>query len=310
MLPSPGDFNHATARVKLNGTYFWFDATIAYQRGPVTDLFYPDYQTGLVISDNTDSLTTIPYRDVSNQDIKEDFKVDTSGSGALIVSTAFKGSYADDIRSQFTTESIKDIMTDDQKFYAKYYENINADSLTYADDDSSGIFTTKEYYTLPGFWTLKDSVKKFAFFPFVIDNIIRRPKQKDRKMPFSLDFPSKYKEEVTIALPEEWHVTDAESHLTNSGFAYNSKFFCDYDHVHLVTDYETYKDNVSATETAAYFKDLDDYDNNNNFEITYDMKTSKDTHVADTNSSDGNLIFIIIIVVGIIITAIRWSQRK
>jgi hypothetical protein len=48
LLPAPTDFNHVTVRVKLDNVYYWFDPTIAYQRGEIKNLFYPDYKLGLL----------------------------------------------------------------------------------------------------------------------------------------------------------------------------------------------------------------------------------------------------------------------
>jgi hypothetical protein len=64
-----------TVRVKLDGVYYWYDPTIAFQRGDIKDLFYPDYQSGLVIADSTTALTSIAFRNNSYQHINEYFRV-------------------------------------------------------------------------------------------------------------------------------------------------------------------------------------------------------------------------------------------
>ena len=91
-----------------------------------------------------------------------------------------------------------------QKFYAKYYEDIKADGLTFTDNDSTGVFVTNEYYTLPKFWTTdKSRGSKFSISSFVINFVLRKPKEKDRNMPFGLTYPAKYQEEVIVELPQE-----------------------------------------------------------------------------------------------------------
>jgi hypothetical protein len=103
-----------------------------------------------------------------------------TGAGTLLVTTIYQGSSADNVRSQFNNQSITELMTSFRKFYAVYYENIKADSLTYIDDDHTGVFTTKEYYTIPDFWIADEQhVSKFIFSAFVINNILTRPKEKD-----------------------------------------------------------------------------------------------------------------------------------
>jgi Domain of Unknown Function with PDB structure (DUF3857) len=309
LLPSATDFNHVTVRVKLDTTYYWFDPTIAYQRGNIKELFYPDYQEGLVISEATSSLTSISFRSISYQHIDEYFKVHSmTGSGTLIVTTNFKGDEADATREHFNNVSIAEIMTSNKKFYAKYYEDIASDSLTYTDNDSTGIFTTIEYYTIPNFWTTgKGSVKKFLFTAFAINEILNRPKEKGSKMPFGLMFPARYREEVTIVLPEEWNVTASESHLKNDGFAYNSKFYCVYNQIHLTTDYENYKDFVTTDEFPDYFRSVKQYDDKENYSISAgdDYDTAK-----NSGASNKDILSIVIFVVIIGGGMLWWNRRK
>jgi transglutaminase-like putative cysteine protease len=309
MLPAPTNFNHTTVRVKIDSLYYWFDPTIAYQRGNVKELFYPDYQAGLVISANTSSLVPIPFRTISYQHIKDYFKVNgISGSGTLTVTTSFKGDEADEIRNHFNNESVSEILIADKKFYAKYYEDIKADSLIYTDNDSSGVFTTIEYYTIPNFWTAKKgTLKEFSFSAFAINNVLHRPKEKQRKMPFALLFPASYREDVTVNLPDQWNITAAETHLTNKGFAYNSKFTCIDNKVYLTTNYENHKDFVTIDESPEYFKSLTEYDNNENYIISSGSDISTNKPSALSGKDIRSVAIFVIIVVGFLIW---WNKRK
>lgn len=309
LLPAPTDFDHVTVRIKLDNIYYWFDPTIAYQRGSIKNIFYPDYQAGLVITDTTSSLTPIAFRNNSNEHIEEYFKVAAmAGSGTFKVITTSRGNAADEKRAEFNNGSISEILTSYKKFYAPYFEDIKADSLTFTDNDSTGIFITTEYYTLPNFWKVdKDKVSKFSFSAFIIDNIVRKPKEKDRKMPFWLSFPANYKEELNIELPEDWKVTESETHVKNSSFAYNSKFYGVYNHVHLVTDYENYKDHTTIDEAPAYFKDLSSFDDLSSFEITSGKDDFTSNH---SNSTNNNLLSAILLIICFVGGLFWWSRRK
>jgi hypothetical protein len=136
---------------------------------------------------------------------------------------------------------------------------------------------------------------------------LRKPKEKNRKMPFRLLFPAKYQEEIIVDLPQDWQVTENETHLKNACYAYNSKFFCSYNRVYLETDYENYKDNATVDEAPAYFKDLSKYNDIASFEITLgtDDLAGKDSHTSQKN------IFSTILFVGAIAGGmIWWSKRK
>ena len=69
-------------------------------------------------------------------------------------------------------------------------------------------------------------------------------------------------------LPQNWKVSDDETHLKNASYAYNSKFYCVDNKVHLMTEYENFKDNVSSDEASNYFRDLTKYDEIASFEIS------------------------------------------
>lgn len=308
LLPAPTDFDHATVRVKLDNKYYWFDPTIAYQRGAINDLFYPDYQAGLVVSDSSVSLTPIVFKNNSNQHVKEYFKVRAmSGGGSLTVTTTYKGVAADEARSSMNSESISELMTSYQKFYAAYYEDIKADSLNYTDDDSTGVFITREYYTIPNFWTAdKTKGSRFIFSSFIINTLVRRPKEKERKMPFHLSFPTKFQEEVIVELPNRWQVTESEAHLKNSSFNYNYKFFCLYNIIRLETSYETFKDHSTIEEAPEYFRDLGKYDDIGSFEIT--SGTSDLAGNSSTNS--GITILIIVLFIGALVGGVIWRSRR
>ncbi|MEO8768804.1 MAG: DUF3857 domain-containing protein [Ferruginibacter sp.] len=308
-LPASTDFDHVTVRVKLDDVYYWFDPTIAYQRGDIKNIFYPDYQAGLVIAENTSSLTSIDFRNINNVDITEYFKVTSmSGTGSLLVTSVFQGAAADDIRNEFNNSSITELMTGDKKFYTVYYDDIIADSLTYTDNDSTGIFTTTEYYSIPNFWTIdKNKGTKFSISPFMINSIVVRPKEKDRKMPFTLTYPVKYKEDIVVDLPQDWKVTDDETHLKNNSFTYDSKFFCNYNHVHLQTRYENFKDHVSVEDSKEYFRDINKYDDIGSFELSL----GNDTITSNNSSHSSNKnIFVPILIVGLIVGGAVWRSQK
>ena len=308
LLPTPTNFDHLTVRVKLDNQFYWFDPTISYQRGDIKNISYPDYQAGLVIGPATDSLSAIKFRNVSSVHVKEYFKVGAmSGGGTLTITSTFQGSHADDLRNAFNRESIEEKMTAYQKFYASFFEDIKADSLTFSDDDSTGLFTTKEYYSIPSFWTENEKgIKKFSFSAFIINSVIYKPKEKNRTMPFRLLYPAKYVEEIIVDLPAEWQVTESEAHLKNNNFMLNSRFYCVLNQVHLTTDYENFKDHTTVDESAAYFKDLKEFDNGAIFEITFgsDVLTQKNTSGSTAN------ILTAVLIIGAIVSGIVWWSKK
>jgi hypothetical protein len=123
-------------------------------------------------------------------------------------------------------------------------------------------------------------------------------------MPFSLPFPENYQEKVQVELPSVWHVTESEMHFKNAGFAFNSKFYCISNNVYLDVDYENYKDNVTADEAPAYFKDIADYEDANNFEL------SQESNKINTENTGNDKSPLIILLVVLIIGGILWGRMQ
>lgn len=308
-LPAPVNFDHATVRVSLNNKVYYFDPTIPYQRGDLDNIFYPGYQVGLVLSDTTTSLANIPFKNTSSQEIKDVFTVsDMAGRGSLKVTTVSTGNDADYARSQFKENSYSELLNRYRKFYAYYYEDIVADSINAYDDDSTGTFTTVEFYTIPEFWKFDNGVKKFDVSPMSVAGLVTRSKDKRRNMPLNLPFPEHCKETVQVTLPEEWHVTESEQHMHKINFVFDQKFYCTDNKVFLESEYMNLKDHVMPDEATSYFRDLKTFDDNHDFEVTYTIG-SRDTSKRTASSGISNIFISCAVIAGIVFFVV-WSQRR
>jgi hypothetical protein len=307
MLPAPTLFDHVTVRVKMNDNYYWFDPTIPFQRGDIKNIHYPDYQAGLVIAEGTNALTTINFRNVSAVDVKNYFKVNSiQGGSTLMITSEMRGDHADRCRDKFNNTNNKDILAEYKKFYSRYYEDIEADSLTYADNDETGIFTTYEYYNIPKIW--KEDEKKisgFSFSPFALNAVIESVKEKKRRMPFSIPFPARYHEEVIIELPENWPLADDQYQVANECYTYSYRFGSKDNIVQLTTDFEYLKDHVAVSEAPGYFKDLEWSKEFAAFEITHQNGVNANAPKPGRSALPG------IILIGAIAGGlIWWGKRK
>ncbi|MCU7550691.1 DUF3857 domain-containing transglutaminase family protein [Chitinophagaceae bacterium LB-8] len=282
-LPSPKAFDHVTVRVVLNGAIYFFDPTISYQRGRLQDISFPDYQAGLVITDTTTSITSIPLQEKGMVNVKEVFNVLTmAGTARLVVNTMYTGSYADDVRSDFQSTSLYEKKKDYLDFYSDYFEKINADSLSYIDNEQDGSFTTIEYYTINDFWGASNSFKKASFEPFVINGVIRKPKEEPRKMPFDLVFPAHYHEDIEVNLPEAWKTEESSEKINGPGFVLNYAYNCIGSRVLLKYEYENLKDHVLPEETKAFLASMKKVDESIGYRLT---QTIEDSSVAGTTTS-------------------------
>lgn len=254
--PTPFAFDHATVCVQLNGKTYWFDPTISYQRGPLQAISYPDYQIGLVLRPGTTGLTTIALQDSGKTSAKELFTVTSmTGPVRLKVVTDFSGSYADNVRYSFKNNSLREIRKTYKEFYAAYFKKLEIDSVTCRDEEATGKFITTEYYTIADFWSKENGKTRVVLEPYLINSVLKKPKEQDRTMPYALAFPTRYHEEIEVQLPEAWPIEESSVAVADSAFALTSHFYqIANDQISMVYDYENLQDHVKPEATSHYLE--------------------------------------------------------
>jgi hypothetical protein len=310
-LPSPGAFNHTTVRVKIRNDYYFFDPTIAFQRGAIKDIYYPDYECGFIINDTTTGISDIPFHQNGEVKIKENFSIpDMKGNAKLTVTTTYSGTYADDVRYNYKNSSNYEMLKDYKDFYASYFEKIQADSLVISDNDNSGYFTTKEYYSIDSFWSVDKGVKTAAFSSFVIQSILQKPKDMQRTMPFWIRYPAKYHESIVIDLPFEWDAGNSKENINCNAFMLNANFSYRNKKIVLDYDYESYKNHVTPQDAKEFFAALKQSDESQGYSISYnENKKIKPLEPSGTKSSYKQLLSIFLVLV-LIISIVKITQRK
>ena len=234
-----------------------------------------------MLNDTTTTLTTIPVHLGNKEEVKEVFNVpNMNGTADMIVITKYTGSSADDIRNYFKTSSYDEIKKDYVKYYSAYFNKIKSDTISLSDNDETGELTTKEYYHINDFWGSSSTKLKVTFEPFVINSLFKKPKEKERSMPFSISYPENYSEEIEVNLPESWSIKHSSDSIRCAQFAFQSDINCTGSHVLLKYNFETLKDFVAANETPDYLKALDKAD-----DICGGYYLSYNTSVGTTSSS-------------------------
>lgn len=180
--------------------------------------------------------------------------------------------------------------------------------LTFNDDDSTGVFTPIEYYTLHNCWKQeKDAKKNLAFYPFIISSILSIPKEKSRTMPIRLQYPARYNETVIVKLPVNCGKIEDEIHLKNEGFAYNAHYYNIGDRMYMKANYESFKDHVTTQESAAYLADIHTYNNNEEYAFS---DSGADRDGASGRRRDTGGIWLPIVIVAGFAGWIIWHTRR
>ena len=312
-LPSANIFDHATVRVRSGGLYYWFDPTISFQRGTISHISYPDYQCGLVVGENTTGLTFIDFKETGSINVKEIFDIeDMSGKATLKVITTYTGSFADGIRSDFSGTSNYEMLKTFKNYYMPYYEHIVADSLHYTDNEVTGALTTMEYYRINELWEIKDNMKKAVFESYVINGIIRKPKEVSRSMPFALNYPAHFRETVEINVPDEWTADESSNKIESPSFSMTTHFSYRNKKFLLLYEYENLRNAVAPGEIGAFMNAIKKIEDETAFHLTKPIDKNKraTNAISDTPNSRiaGNVIAILLFLV--FIGGMVWRLRK
>ena len=314
-LPAAIAFDHVAVQLKLNGVTYWFDPTINYQRGSLKQVSFPDYQCGLVVSPQTTELTNIPVQDNGKVTVKEKFVIkDRYAPVRFMVTTKYTGSEADNVRSDFHSNSMHEMKKTFESFYKAYFESLKIDSLQYADNEETGEFTTYEWYTITGFWE-KDKVGvKASISPFMINSILKLPDDTKRAMPFTLSYPTRYIEDIVVELPEEWDITESMEQFKNSNFLLETKVDYSDRVLRIRYKYETLKDHVAPDEMEAFLADFKKADNEIGYKITWGSGDSMGENSMDMLDTTGNMYAWAYVTLGvcvfITILVRRWRKQN
>lgn len=310
-LPTANIFDHATTQVRLNDRVYWFDPTISYQRGNIDMISYPDYKYGLVVAPGTTGLTRIDNKEPGKVKVKEEFDIpDMLGDAKLTVTTHYTGCFADETRSSFHNSSRHEMMKTYREFYAGYYEDIKADSISYKEDDSTGAFITKEYYSIENLWQLKDGVKKVYFSPYLINSLIKKPKDTKRKMPFAIIYPAKYEEEVIVNVPSDWSMDEGKDYVENDGFRLRARYDYGFRKIMLTYEYEALQDHIPVEKTSAYLNALDSVDKNFSYSVSSDERKDPSSPLYATGKTKSNVSFYASLIVLCIAGVLIWLLTK
>jgi transglutaminase-like putative cysteine protease len=310
-LPSPKDFNHVTVRARVANRYYYLDGTISGQRGRLDDIAFPNYETGLVVAPGTTGLTPIPLQDKGRKLVTETIDISNlSGDARLTVVSKFSGSEADDVRSAFESNSHAEIQRSYKDYYARYFDKIEADSITSHDDSLTGIFECREYYTLHNIWKVAGEKQSSWFYGYVVDGEVRKPGNKSRTAPFALNFPVHCTEDVFINLPSDWNLPrDEEETVDCAAFHFKSRYLYLYAlrRLHMHYEYDALKDHIAAAELPQYLEAYDKVDKL----ISYGVETGSGIHSAgDDRPGSGNNPAYSLLAVAVIFAGIYWRVRR
>jgi len=260
-IPSPILFNHAVVVATINGRQVWTDATIANQGGTGTDLYFPSYREGLILSAGNTGLTRIKEAKtgiincVENYDIHDEFAPVKLG-----VITTYSLDEADDIRDHIATTGISKTEKNYLDYYSKTYSKIDAsDSLIIKDNRAKNELITIESYTIHDFFK-RDSVSHKYTADFYADYIRHQLPDINGRVntPVSVNYPYHLDYTIHVFMPGGWDIADESYKFNRSTYTFETDKKVKGDDLALHYQFAYLTDYVPQDKLAQFKQDIND----------------------------------------------------
>ena len=261
-LPSPGDFNHVIVQASINGNTYWFDPTLAYQRGTLDRATIPPYRRGLVIRESSDSLAVIPCDTLLMPftEISEYYTVtDFSSPVEFLVISKYRNQDADAVRRALAENSKAETEKNYLNYYAGSYPGIEqAAPVMVTDDETANTLTTQEHYRITDFWDVKSDTARYQaeLYPHNIRDLLHTPGTSVRTMPFDVRYPVHMKQQIDVALPEDWNIPASHTSVRDASFSFTHDCSPSIKRFTLTYEYRSLQRDVPPARTAEYIANI------------------------------------------------------
>lgn len=280
-IPSPTVFDHAVCVATLNNKPVYIDATIAYQRGSGTNLYFPNYGKGLVLMAGNTSLTAITPTNAGKMKVIETYKVPAGEkeSTLLEVTTTYTLAEADRMRDRLASGSIAETEKNYLDYYAKSYPKIEfaADSITVKDDAIKNELITIEYYRIPGFFKADKEPGRYtaSFYAGAINDQLPAISGKVQ-MPAAIGYPVNIEHLVHVIMKSGWDIAESSSSIQRDAYGFNSRIWVQGDTLTLDYNFRTLKDFIAPDKLDEARTDVKQIaDNELGYSFTYTPDISR-----------------------------------
>jgi hypothetical protein len=291
LLPGPHVFNHVVLTFELNKEIYFIDATMAYQRGKLNLVQFPNYGSGLVIRAENAGLTgTFIAERINKRIIDEYFQIrDTLEPARLKVVTHHYGEQADEARLELANNAAADVQKNYLEFYQNIYGEISSDGKMLVEDieDKNELVIT-EFYKIAKIWSYNEAEKVFELnvYAQTLRGSLGDPKPGARKYPYGLKYPYEIKQSLHLDLPETWNLQEEKNQILNPAFVYTftSELGEKPNQLNLHYHYISGRDYVEANEYTKFVEDTKKISDLYGYRITWSRNFSAITSNSDTHN--------------------------
>ncbi len=201
VLPTPLVFNHLVLQLEIDGVTYFVDPTIGLQGGSLQTNSFPDYGWGLLLSNNSKELISLPRATLkSPTEIDAFFTLESEDAARFRIKSVFHESKADRLRRSLEWNGLKKFEEESLYTMQEVYGAVTLDTpMEILDDRENNTMTLIESYCLP---TQKRSDKKvMEVFSYTLRNYLQNRINPERASPCQIYYPLWVKERIHIDNP-------------------------------------------------------------------------------------------------------------
>lgn len=311
-LPSPTVFDHAVCVATINNKPVYIDATISYQRGSGTNLYFPNYGKGLVLKAGNKDLTAISPSKTGKTLITENYKIIDAekGNTQLDVISTYTLNEADRMRDKLASNSMSETEKGYLEYYAKTYPKIEsaADSLTVKDDVKQNVLTTIEHYKVPDFFKPGKEAGKYNASVYASYINERLPGVGTRaKFPVAIAFPYNIQCITHVVLNSGWNTEHSSNTIKRDAYAFASDVAASGDTLTLDYTFSTSKNFIAINKLDETRDDVKQISDN---ELGFDFAYTPDISKAPFHLNYWMAAFLVVLVAGLALFGIKLYRTK
>jgi hypothetical protein len=258
-IPSTALFNHAIVVANMNGKQVYIDATIGYQRGKGTELYFPPYREGLILKAGNTGLTKIKETKTGKIVCEEKFNIKNEYAPVkLKVTTIYTLNQADDIRDRLAEAGMAKTEKNYLDYYAKTFSKIEAsDSIVIKDNQEKNELTTVENYTIKNFFK-RDSTNGKYTVDFYADYISQQLPNitGEIKTPVAVNYPYAIDYTTTVILANGWDIANEHYSINRDSYKFSYDQTVSDDKLSLRYQFAFFKDYISSDKLSEFKEDV------------------------------------------------------
>lgn len=207
VLPGPQAFDHAIARIDLDGHTYWLDGTRAYQTGTLENRQAIGLDRGLPLQLGVSALADLPKAyDRHFLSVDDRFRIERFAEGAQLQSrVTYRGDLAEVLREAAASAGLSAVETQLNDAYVRLYPSLKSTAaLRLEDSAEDNAVTVVQQFRIPDFWRFPEQRALAADFGYwSLAEMLRVPNMQARHDAYAIFNPGIFEHRITVEFPED-----------------------------------------------------------------------------------------------------------